>query len=189
LNRTLQPTTPYAYEGTSSISSSQFTAPISSTPSIDVPKIQEADVSPSRSAPAPPPPQQPAVKKTKRAPEYNQPWLAWYKVTKDENDILKTLNYKVSNCKKPYFVYKQSSGMTSFKRHIEMHQKKGEVPSENAEPRQIQTLMQLDGTRTHPKFNEPRMLSEMTRYITHKEQPISMGGCMSFVWLVIRGCS
>jgi hypothetical protein len=49
----LQPTTPYAYGDTFSVSSSQFTAPISSTPSTDVPEIQEADVSPSRSAPAP----------------------------------------------------------------------------------------------------------------------------------------
>jgi hypothetical protein len=40
--------------------------------------------------------------------------------------------------------------------------------------------MQPDGTRTHPKFDEARILSEMARYITHKEQPISMGGCMSF---------
>jgi uncharacterized protein YceK len=79
--------------------------------------------------------------------------------------------------------------MTSFKIHVEMHQKKGEAPSENAEPRQIQTLMQPDGTRTHPKFDEGRMLSEMSRYITHKEQPISMGGCMSFARLVIRGCA
>jgi hypothetical protein len=167
---------------------SQFTAPISSTPSTGIPEIQEADVSPSRSAPAPP--QQPAeqpVKKTKRAPEYNQWWLSWYKVTKDENGILKTLDCKVPNCKKPFFMYKQSSSMISFKIHVEIHQKKGEVPSENAGPRQIQTLMQPDGTRTHPKIDEARMLSEMTRYITHKEQPISMDGCMSFARLVIRG--
>jgi hypothetical protein len=50
-----------------------------------------------------------------------------------------------------------------------MHQKKGEVSSENAESRQIQTLMQPDGTRAHPKFDEARILSEMARYITHKE--------------------
>jgi hypothetical protein len=49
----LQPTAPYAYGGTSFVSSSQFTASISSTPSTGVPEIQEADVSPSRSAPAP----------------------------------------------------------------------------------------------------------------------------------------
>jgi hypothetical protein len=49
--------------------------------------------------------------------------------------------------------------------------------------------MQPDGTRTHPKFDEVRMLSEMTRYITHKEQPISMGGCMSFARLVIWRCA
>jgi hypothetical protein len=49
--------------------------------------------------------------------------------------------------------------------------------------------MQSDGTKTHLKFDEARMLSEMTRYNTHKEQPISMGGCMSFARLVIRGCT
>jgi hypothetical protein len=31
------------------------------------------------------------------------------------------------------------------------------------------------------------MLSELARYITHKEQPISMGGCTSFARLCIRG--
>ncbi|WP_284209408.1 hypothetical protein, partial [Chitiniphilus shinanonensis] len=33
------------------------------------------------------------------------------------------------------------------------------------------------------------MLSEFARYIAHKEQPISMGGCLSFARLVIRGCA
>ena len=33
------------------------------------------------------------------------------------------------------------------------------------------------------------MLSEFARYIAHKEQPISMGGCASFARLVIRGCA
>jgi hypothetical protein len=50
----LQPTAPYAYGDTSFVSSSQFTVSISSIPSTGVPEIQEADVSPSRSAPAPP---------------------------------------------------------------------------------------------------------------------------------------
>jgi len=31
------------------------------------------------------------------------------------------------------------------------------------------------------------MLSELARYVTHKEQPISMGSCMSFSRLCIRG--
>ena len=60
---------------------------------------------------------------------------------------------KVKVCKK-FFEYKQSSGMTSFKRHSEMHERKGEEPSEKAEPRQIQTLINADGTRTNPKFDE-----------------------------------
>jgi hypothetical protein len=99
----LQLTAPYVYGGTSSVSSSQFTAPISSTPSTGVSEIQEAGVSSSRNAPTPPSQQQPTeqpVKKTKKVPEYNQWWLSWYKVTKDENDILKTLDCKVPKCKK-----------------------------------------------------------------------------------------
>jgi hypothetical protein len=30
-----------------------------------------------------------------------------------------------------------------------------------------------------------KMLSELTQYITHKEQPISMDNCLSFTRLVI----
>ena len=63
------------------------------------------------------------------------------------------LQCKVKGCKK-FFEYKQSSGMTSFKRHAEMHERKGEVPSQKVEPRQIQTLMNADGTRTNPKYDE-----------------------------------
>ena len=63
------------------------------------------------------------------------------------------LDCKVKGCNKT-FEYKQASGMTSFKRHSEMHERKGEEPSENAEPRQIQTLINADGTRTNPKFDE-----------------------------------
>ena len=32
------------------------------------------------------------------------------------------------------------------------------------------------------------MLTELIRYIAHKEQPIAMGNCLSFARLVIRGC-
>ena len=65
--------------------------------------------------------------------------------------------------------------------------KKHEEPSEDADPKIIQTLINTDGTRTNPKFDESKLLSELARYVTHKEQPISMGSCMSFSRLCIRG--
>ena len=77
--------------------------------------------------------------------------------------------------------------MSSFKRHAEKHERKNEEPEEDVGTRQVQTLINADGTRTNPKFDEKRMLSELARYITHKEQPISMGGCLSFSRLCIRG--
>ena len=145
---TFQPTPPYAYGGTSSVASTQFTPPIEGTPSTSVPEIHEEAVPPSISAP----PQQPAEKKARRAPEYNQKWAKWYHITKDENGYMLTLDCLVKNCKNPFFVYKMSSGMSSFKRHAETHEKKGEFPS--TEPKQIQTLINADGTRTNPKFDE-----------------------------------
>ena len=38
----------------------------------------------------------------------------------------------VKNCKKPFFVYKKTSGMSIFKWHAEMHEEKGEFPSEES---------------------------------------------------------
>ena len=79
---TFQPTPPYAYGGTSSVASTQFTPPIEGTPSRSAPEIQEEAVPHSTIAET----QQPAVKKAKRAPEYNQKWAKWYDITKDEDD-------------------------------------------------------------------------------------------------------
>ncbi|XP_078152180.1 uncharacterized protein LOC144547409 [Carex rostrata] len=116
-------------------SSSQFTdtAPVGGTPSTGEPEIQEEVVPPSTSVP----PQEPAGKKTRRErppPEYNQPWARFYDITRDKKDIMQFLECKVKGCTK-IFEYKQSSGMTSFKRHAEMHERKGEVPMKKAEPR------------------------------------------------------
>ena len=60
---------------------------------------------------------------------------------------------KVKNCNKT-FEYKQASGMSSFKRHAEVHERKSEEPSEDVDPKKIQTLINADGTRTNSKFDE-----------------------------------
>ena len=44
------------------------------------------------------------------------------------------LDFKVKNCNKT-FEYKQASGISSFKRHAETHERKGEEPSKDAEPK------------------------------------------------------
>jgi len=62
----------------------------------------------------------------------NQKWAKWYHITKDEDGYILTLNCLVKNCKKPFFVYKKTSGMSIFKRHAEMHEEKGEFPSEES---------------------------------------------------------
>ena len=146
----LQPTPSYTYGGMgSSVASSQYT---DTTPSTAEPEIQEEVVAPSTSRP----PEAPTEKKTKRErtpPDYNQPWARFYEITRDKRGIMQFLDCKVKNCNR-HFEYKLGSGMSSFKRHSEMHEKKHEEPSEDAQPKIIQTLINADGTRTNPKFDE-----------------------------------
>ena len=147
---THQTAPPYAYGGQTSVASSQFTAPVGGGPSTSVPEIEAEDDIPSTSVP----PQEPAEKKTKRQPEYSQWWVSWYNVTYLEDRTMQYLECKVKDCKKIIFEYKKQTGMSSFKRHAEMHQRKSERPSERAGPRQIQTLVNPDDTRTNPKYDE-----------------------------------
>jgi hypothetical protein len=51
----------------------------------------------------------------------------------------------------------------------------------------VQSYLNSNGTRTLAKYDEKRMLSEFSRYIAKKEQPISMTYCTDFVRLIIRG--
>ena len=176
------------YGGTSSGigSSSQFTTPIAS-PSPNVHEIQAEEEVAAQSPQQVAPIAAPAAKK-KRLPGYGAEWLPYYEVTYHADGTMNTLHCKVKGCPKGQFTYKIANGMSSFKRHADSHKAKNERPQENANPRLIQTLMNSDGTRTHQKYDEKVMLSELARYITHKEQPISMGNCISFARLVIRGC-
>ena len=74
-------------------------------------------------------------------------------------------------------------------RHAQRHIQASQEPQEQPDNTLVQTQINPDGTRTHQKYDEKKMLSEFARYIAHKEQPISMGGCLSFARLVIRGCA
>ena len=108
-------------------------------------------------------------------------------MTKDADGVLVFSRCKVRTCKKT-FIYVKSNGMSAFKKHTEGHMKSGEELQENPTPGLVQTLMNPDGTRTHQKYDEKRMLKEFARYIAHKEQPISMGNCLGSVRLIIQGC-
>jgi hypothetical protein len=52
----------------------------------------------------------------------------------------------------------------------------------------IQSFLNLDDIRTLTKYDEKRILSEFTRYIAKKEQPINMVYYIDFARLIIRGC-
>jgi hypothetical protein len=86
-------------------------------------------------------------------------------------------NYKV------FYKYSKSNGLSSFKNMLiniwpKMRNHKINQPSFSPKV----------GSRTHQRYDEKRMLSEFARYITQKEQPISMDNCLSFARLVIREC-
>ena len=130
------------------------------------------------------------AKKRKGAnPTYKADWWRYYEKVYDPNDPKRVIGgkCKVKNCKARYS-YSSAIGNSSLSRHATMHKDANEQPQENADPEIVQTLINADGTRTHQKYDEKRMLSEFARYIAHKEKPISMGNCLSFARLIIKGC-
>ena len=132
---------------------------------------------------------QPGPKKRKGPkPKYNAAWWRFYEQTLDpDTGKLISARCKVKNCKGE-FIYDDDNGTSSFSRHARAHEKEGKEPQEHPDSRPVQTVINPDGTRTHQRYDEKKMLSEFARYIAHKEQPISMGGCLSFARLMIRGC-
>jgi len=131
----------------------------------------------------------PSEKRKRRnpTPTYDAGWWRFYEMTKDADGVLKSARCKVKNCLTSYN-YVKANGTSTFKKHVDKHLKRNEEPQEQADNSLVQTLIRSDGTRTHQKYDEKRMLSEFARYIAHKEQPISMGNCLSFARLIIRGC-
>ena len=128
-----------------------------------------------------------AAKKRKAPPKYNADWWRFYEKTLNTDGGLVSGKCKVKNCKAEYF-YSIANGLNSFRRHAEKHIKDKEEPQEHADPRAVQTVINPDGSRTHQRYDEKRMLNEFARYVAHKEQPISMGSCLGFSRLIIRGC-
>jgi hypothetical protein len=62
---------------------------------------------------------------------------------------------------------------------------KNKEPQDQPDPRLVQSVINMDGSITHQKYDEKRMLSEFSRDIAQKEQLISMGNCLNFIRLVI----
>jgi hypothetical protein len=121
-------------------------------------------------------------------PTYDAPWWHFYEMTKDASGVLISAKCKVKNYKVNYR-YIKPNGLSSFKKHTDKHLLKNEEPQEHADNCFVQSLINSDGSRTHQRYDEKKMLSEFAWYIAHKEQPISMGNYLSFARLVIRGCA
>jgi YD repeat-containing protein len=130
----------------------------------------------------------PSEKKRKTAgPSYDAPWWRFYEQIKDASGVMLSGRCKVKNCK-VFYRYSKTNGLSAFKKHADKYVTKNEEPHDQPDPHLVQSVINTDGSRTQQRYDEKGMLSEFTRYITQKEQPISMGNCLSFAQLVIRGC-
>jgi hypothetical protein len=135
-----------------------------------------------------PPAEQGTMRKRKKtAPKYEAEWWRFYEVQKDASGTILSGRCKVAGCK-AFYEYKRTQGTSTFKKHVDKHILAKEEPQDRPDQRLVQTAINPDGTRTIAKYDEKRMLSEFARYIAQKEQPISMGSCMSFARLIVRGC-
>jgi predicted metal-binding transcription factor (methanogenesis marker protein 9) len=102
----------------------------------------------------------------------------FFEMTKDASGVLISAKCKVKNYKVNYR-YIKSNGLSSFKKHIDKYLLKNEELQEHADNRFVQsviTRMVVEPTKDMTK----KILSEFARYITHKEQLISMDNYLSF---------
>jgi hypothetical protein len=84
--------------------------------------------------------------------------------------------------------YVIKNGLSQFKKYVDKHIIKNKEPQERSDTCMIQSFLNSDGTRTLAKHDKKRMLSEFARYMTKKEQLISMTYYTDFARLIIRGC-
>jgi hypothetical protein len=154
-----------------------------------VPNVpSSAAETPTSSVPPSPMEARPSEKKRKITyHSYDAPWWRFYEQTKDASGVMLSERCKVKNCKS-FYRYSKTNGLSAFKKHADKHVAKNEEPQDQPDPRLVQNIINMDGSRTHQRYDEKIMLSEFARYIVQKEQPISMGNFLSFARLVIRGC-
>jgi hypothetical protein len=120
-------------------------------------------------------------------PSYDAPWWRFYEQTKDTSGVLLSERCKIKNYK-VFYRYSKANNLSAFKKYADKRVAKNEEPQDQTDPRIVQNVINTDGSRTHQRYDEKRMLSEFTQYIVQKEQPISMGNYISFVQLIIWGC-
>ena len=163
--------------GSAAGSSSAFAPEIQPAPPL------EQEMPPSSSASGP-------RKRKAPRPKYSASWWRYFEKELDPvTGRCISARCKVKGCN-AYFRYDDNN--SSLSRHAQRHIDAGVEPQEHLDEVTsplVQTQINPDGTRTHNKYDEKKMLSEFARYIAHKEQPLSMGGCLSFARLVIRGCA
>jgi hypothetical protein len=62
-----------------------------------------------------------------------------------------------------FYRYSKANGLSAFKKHADKYVAKNEEPQDQSDPRLVQSVINTDGSRTHQRYDEKRMLSEFAR--------------------------
>jgi hypothetical protein len=68
-----------------------------------------------------------------------------------------------------FYRYSKVNGLSTFKKYVDKYVVKNEEPQDQPDPRLVQSIINTDGSRTHQRYDEKRMLSEFVWYIAQKE--------------------
>jgi hypothetical protein len=68
-----------------------------------------------------------------------------------------------------FYRYSKVNGLSAFKKYPDKYVVKNEEPQDQPDPRLVQSIINTDGSRTHQRYDEKRMLSEFVWYIAQKE--------------------
>jgi hypothetical protein len=92
----------------------------------------------------------------------------FYEQIKNTSGVILSGRCKTKNCK-TFYKYCKPNALSAFKKNADKYVAKNEEPQDQPAPRLVKNVINTDGSRTHKKYDEKRMLNEFAQYIAQKD--------------------
>jgi hypothetical protein len=83
---------------------------------------------------------------------YDAPWWHFYEQTMDASSVMLSGRCKIKNCK-VFYRYSKANNLNTFKKHADKYVTKNEEPQDQPDPRLVQSILNMDGSRTHQRYD------------------------------------
>jgi hypothetical protein len=98
----------------------------------------------------------PSEKKRKTtSPSYDAHWWHFYEQTNNASGVMLSGRCKVKNCK-VFYRYSKANGLSTFKKYADKYVAKNEETQDQPDPRLVQSIINMDGSKTHQRYDEKK---------------------------------